>query len=110
MVNYSARSLDATFRALADPTRRAMLSRLTEGEFTVTELADPFPVTLPAITKHLGVLKDAGLVTQTREGRIRRCRLEPEPLQEAGAWIAATRRFWNERLDALAAYLEGTEK
>ena len=106
MVNYSASSLDATFRALADPTRRAMLSRLSERESTVTELAKPFPMSLPAVTKHLGVLRDAGLVTQNREGRFRRCRLDPQPLREAGDWIAATRKFWDERLDALAAYLE----
>lgn len=98
--------LDATFAALADPTRRAILARLTQRDATVTELAEPFSVSLPAISKHLRVLERAGLLKQDREGRIRRCRLEAAPMKAAAEWIERYRRFWTQQLDALAEYFE----
>jgi DNA-binding transcriptional ArsR family regulator len=108
MVNYLAREaggLDATFGALADPTRRAILARLALGEATVTELASPFNVSLPAISKHLRVLERAGLMARRKDGRIHHCRLAPGPLQNATEWLAFYRRFWDGQLDSLAAYL-----
>jgi DNA-binding transcriptional ArsR family regulator len=98
-------SLDETFAALADPTRREILGTLAEGERTVSELAEPFEMSLPAISKHLGVLERAGLITRERQGRVRRCSLEPEPLADALEWIAAYGRFWEERLDSLERLL-----
>ena len=89
----SAATLDATFAALADPTRRAILARLALGETSVGELATPFAMSLPAVSKHLGVLEGAGLLTRERDGRVRRCRLEPGPLHSAADWIAQYRRF-----------------
>jgi DNA-binding transcriptional ArsR family regulator len=109
MVKYSATELDATFRALADPTRRAILRRLAAGERTVSELAAPFEISLPAITKHLHVLQRAGLVEQRKDGRMRHCRIVGDPLRRAGAWIEAYEEFWSGRLDALEEYLEGSE-
>jgi DNA-binding transcriptional ArsR family regulator len=105
MVNSSAAGLDATFAALADPTRRAILARLALGEATVGELARPFAVSLPAISKHLRVLEEAGLLARERQGRVHRCRLAATPLQEAVGWLLAYRRFWEGTLDSLAAYL-----
>jgi len=113
MVNYSTAALDATFSALSDPTRRAILSQLANGERSVTELAQPFDVSLPAISKHLRVLERAGLVRQEKEGRIRRCRLFAEPLHGANDWLENYRRFWEERfqrLDALLDELKRKEK
>jgi DNA-binding transcriptional ArsR family regulator len=95
--------LDAIFGALADPTRRTILERLTEGEATAGELAEPFDASLPAILKHLRVLEESGLVTSRKEGRTRRCRLVPDPLGDALSWIAHYGAFWEERLDALEA-------
>ena len=106
MVNYDAETLNATFAALADPTRRAILDRLVHGERTVSELAEPFPISLPAITKHLAVLRRAGLIEQHKDGRVRRCSLQAAPLRHASRWIARYRDFWEQRLDGLAAYLE----
>jgi DNA-binding transcriptional ArsR family regulator len=112
MVNYSADSdntpLDTTFGALADPTRRAILARLARGEATVTELAAPFDVSLPAVSKHLRVLESAGLLRREIDGRIHRCRLAPQPMKDAAAWIETYRIFWEAQLDALANYLEST--
>ncbi len=105
MVKNSAR-LDATFAALADPTRRAILARLARADASVGELAEPFEVSLPAISKHLRVLERAGLLKQKRRGRVRRCRLRTAPLREAAAWVAFYQRFWSRKLDALANYLE----
>ena len=105
MVNYSAAALDATFGALADGTRRALLARLTKGEATVTELAAPFEVSLPAISKHLRVLEAAGLMSRRIEGREHHCRLAAQPLRQAGDWIAQYRIFWEGQLDRLAAHL-----
>lgn len=104
--------LDRTFAALADPTRRAILSRLVRGESTVTELATPFDMSLQAVSKHLKVLSRAGLVRQLRDGRIQRCRISPEPLREALSWIEWHRRFWEDQLGSLADYLaeDGVEE
>ncbi len=106
MVKYSTAALDATFSALSDPTRRAILSQLANGERTVTELARPFDVSLPAISKHLRVLERAGLVAQERQGRTRRCRISAKPLQNANGWLENYRRFWEERFQRLDALLD----
>ena len=105
MVKHPAPRLDAVFAALADPTRRAILSTLARGEATVGELAAPFAVSLPAISKHLRVLEDAGLVVRERDGRLRRCRPALGPMREAAGWITQYRRYWEEHFDALATYL-----
>lgn len=102
----SARQLDLTFAALSDPTRRAILSRLASGEATVTDLAKPFDMTLPAISKHLKVLQRAGLVSQGREAQWRPCRLEAAPLKDAAHWIDHYRCYWEESFDRLDDYLE----
>jgi DNA-binding transcriptional ArsR family regulator len=98
--------LSATFAALADPTRRAILARLSQGQASVTELAEPFDMTMPAITKHLKVLEGAGLVTRAREAQWRPCHLNPAPLKDANAWIEDFRKLWEKRLDRLASYLD----
>ncbi|MCH9047302.1 MAG: winged helix-turn-helix transcriptional regulator [SAR324 cluster bacterium] len=100
-------SLDLLFSALSDPIRRAILARLAEGEATVGDLARPFSVSLPAISKHLRVLERAGLLERRIEGRVHRCRLQPRPLKDAVDWLAEYRQFWERQLDALEAYLEG---
>lgn len=105
-----APGLDATFAALADPTRRAILARLAQGEASVTELAAPFAMTQPAISKHLKVLERAGLVSRGREAQRRPCRLEPRPLEEANAWLAGYRRFWEGRFQHLDALLDELKK
>ncbi|MBI3714618.1 MAG: winged helix-turn-helix transcriptional regulator [Betaproteobacteria bacterium] len=97
--------LSHTFSALADPTRRAILARLASGESSVTELAEPFDISLPAITKHLKVLERAGLITRSREAQWRPCKLEAKPLHDACDWIEQYRRHWEQRLDRLEAYL-----
>lgn len=94
-----------TFAALSDPTRRAILVRLADGAATVGEIAQPFEISLPAISKHLAVLADAGLITRTKEGRVRRCGMRAEPLHGAYDWIRTYRRFWEDGLDSLEAYL-----
>lgn len=98
--------LSAAFQALADPTRRAILARLAAGEATVGELAAPFPISLPAISRHLGVLSEAGLIEQRREAQRRICRLKPHGLKAAGDWIEAYRSFWEDRFIALARLVE----
>ena len=98
--------LDLTFSALADPTRRAILARLASGEASVKELAEPFEMTLPAVTKHLKVLQRAGLITQGRRAQWRPCRLEAKPLREVADWVESYRRFWEESFDRLDAYLK----
>jgi DNA-binding transcriptional ArsR family regulator len=98
--------LNATFAALADPTRRAILSRLRTGEATVLELAKPFDMSLPAISKHLKVLERAGLISRGRDAQRRPCRIEAAPLKEATAWMERYRRFWDERFDRLDGYLQ----
>lgn len=97
--------LSVTFAALADPTRRAILERLAHGTATVGELAEPFSMTLPAISKHLAVLERAGLVAKERDGVRRNCRISATPLASASAWLAAYRRFWQANLDSLDDYL-----
>ncbi len=101
----SSDTLGATFAALADPTRRAILARLASGEASVTELAEPFDMTLPAVTKHLKVLERAGLIRRGRAAQWRPCRLEAKPLAEVADWVAQYRRFWEQRLDRLEEYL-----
>jgi DNA-binding transcriptional ArsR family regulator len=98
--------LDRTFSALADPTRRAIVERLADGEASVTELAEPFAMSLPAVSKHLKVLEKAGLISRGRRAQWRPCRLEPEPLKEASDWLQEYRRLWEERLDRLDEYLQ----
>jgi DNA-binding transcriptional ArsR family regulator len=98
--------LSVTFAALADPTRRAILARLAQGEATVSDLAQPFDLSLPAISKHLKVLQHAGLVTQGRRAQWRPCRIEPGPLQEVAVWMEGYRQIWDESWDRLDAYLQ----
>jgi DNA-binding transcriptional ArsR family regulator len=102
----SSDQLDQTFSALADPTRRAILARLRSGEATVKELAAPFAISPPAVTKHLKVLQRAGLITQGREAQWRPCRIEAGPLKEAAGWIDQYRQLWSERFDHLDDYLQ----
>jgi DNA-binding transcriptional ArsR family regulator len=105
--------LDATFAALADPTRRAILARLATGEATVTELASPFAMSQPAISKHLKVLERAGLISRGRDAQRRPCRLEAAPLAEAATWIERYRAFWDasfQRLDALLSELKAKDR
>lgn len=101
-----ADTLTATFHALADPTRRAILERLSRGESSVKELAKPFQMSLPGISKHLKVLEKAGLIERGREAQWRPCRLHAAPLQSAAHWMDQYRRFWEERLDRLEDYLQ----
>jgi len=101
-----ADQLSSTFAALADPTRRAILARLSNGELSVGELAEPFDMTLPAVTKHLNVLERAGLIARGRDAQWRPCRLQAAPLKEASSWIETYRQHWERRLDRLEAYLQ----
>jgi len=106
-------ALDATFAALADPTRRAILARLTTGEASVSELAEPFAMSQPAISKHLKVLERAGLISRSRDAQRRPCRLEARPLSEATEWLEGYRRFWEtqfERLDALLEEMKAEQR
>jgi DNA-binding transcriptional ArsR family regulator len=97
--------LTATFAALADPTRRAILARLSSGDAAVTELAEPFAMSLPAVSKHLKVLERAGLIARSRQGQWRPCQLDASPLKEVADWIEHYRRFWTESFDRLDNYL-----
>ncbi len=99
--------LDAAFAALADPTRRAIVARLAAGPAPVGELAAPFEISLPAVSRHLKVLETAGLISREKDAQWRRCHLRPQGLAGAAEWIDSTRRFWDGRLDSLARYLEG---
>lgn len=103
-------SLSATFAALSDPTRRAILARLAEGEATVGELAAPFPMSLPAISQHLKVLEQAGLVTKGRQRQWRPCRLDPAPLKGASDWLDRYRRHWEQSFDRLDEYLREVQR
>src|SRR5512140_788945 len=98
--------LSATFSALADPTRRAILARLVLGETSVSELAEPFDMSLPAVSKHLKVLEHAGLISRSREAQWRPCKIEPEALMGVDSWLEVYRRLWNERFDRLEDYLK----
>jgi len=100
-----ADQLSTTFAALADPTRRAILARLSTGEASVTELAEPFEMSMPAISKHLKVLERAGLIARGREAQWRPCRLEAAPLKDVAEWVKRYQRFWEQRFDNLDAYL-----
>lgn len=106
MVKCSHEHLDATFGALSDPTRRAILARLAEGEAQVSELAEPFGISLPAVSKHLKVLERAQLVRRHKDGRIHRFTVNPEPITEAMSWIEKYQRFWEQQLDALGTFLD----
>src|SRR5262245_28812705 len=103
-------TLSATLSALADPTRRAILARLSKGEATVNELAAPFDISLPAISRHLKVLESAGLISRGREAQWRPCRLEPKPLKAVDAWLDRYRRFWDGSFDKMDAYLDQLQK
>ena len=102
--------LNATFAALADPTRRAILARLSSGEASVTELAKPFAMSLPAVSKHLKVLEHAGLIARGREAQWRPCRLEARPLKDAADWLEHYRRFWEQSFDRLDDYLRKLQR
>lgn len=102
----SIHQLDLTFAALSDPTRRAILDRLVHGVATVGQLAQPFKVSRPAISKHLRVLERAGLVRRRRDGRVSRCGLDASPMKSAADWVERYRRFWDQQLDQLVQYLE----
>jgi DNA-binding transcriptional ArsR family regulator len=102
--------LSNTFAALADPTRRAILARLATGEASVTELAEPFEMSMPAVSKHLKVLERAGLIARGREAQWRPCRLDAAPLKDVAGWIEHYRRFWDESFDRLDAYLMELKK
>jgi DNA-binding transcriptional ArsR family regulator len=107
MVYYSTQKLDRTFAALADPTRRALLAKLSRTDgLSVSQLAEPFSMSLPAVMKHLDVLSDAGLVTRNKAGRVVSCKLRAEPMRDANEWLNRYQKFWNDRLDQLAAFLE----
>jgi DNA-binding transcriptional ArsR family regulator len=107
MVKEQRVDLDAVFAALAHPIRRGIVARLAEGECTVGDLAAPHDVSLPAISRHLRVLEEAGLLEQTPDGRVRRCALNARPLSAAFGWIVQYRLFWEDALDALARHVEG---
>jgi DNA-binding transcriptional ArsR family regulator len=110
MVKDSTSALDRTFAALADPTRRALVMRLAEQpDLSVSELAAPFAVSLPAVMKHLDVLANAGLVARAKTGRVVACRLDAEPMRDAFEWLNRYEKFWSERLSSLAAFLEEDE-
>ena len=106
----AAEDLDATFAALADPTRRAILARLARGEATVNELAEPFDLTLQSISKHIKVLEHCGLVSRGRHAQFRPCRLEPRALDGAVEWIEESRKIWTERFDQLAQHLHDIQE
>jgi len=108
MVKQSERRLDATFAALSDATRRGILARLAQGETSVSDLAAPYRMSLPAVSKHLRVLEGAHLIVRSKHGRVRRCRLAARPMRGAAEWIAQYTRFWETRFDALSVYLENT--
>jgi DNA-binding transcriptional ArsR family regulator len=102
--------LSATFAALADPTRRAILARLISGEVSVSELAKPFDMSMPAVSKHLKVLEQAGLIARGREAQWRPCRLKATPLKDVADWVEHYRKFWSDSLDRLGDYLRETQK
>jgi DNA-binding transcriptional ArsR family regulator len=110
MVKSKPAGLDAVFSALADPTRREILARLAEADASVTELADPFDMSLQAISRHVKVLEHAGLLAREREGRIHRIRLVADPMLDALEWMARYGRFWEERLDALEAFVRESQE
>jgi DNA-binding transcriptional ArsR family regulator len=106
MLNFQPAALDRVFHALADPARRSMVERLAKGPASVTELAKPLEMSLPAVVQHLAVLEDSGLVSSEKKGRVRTCKLEQKALQPAEQWIAQRRALWERRLDRLGEFLE----
>ena len=110
MVKYSPKTLSRTFAALADPTRRRILAHLARGDKCVTHLARPHAMSLPAVSKHLRVLENAGLIRRKRYGRVHQLKLEAMPMKQAAQWVEEYRRFWESSLDRLARYLEKTNK
>jgi len=109
MDNYSP-SLDQTFAALSDPTRRAIISQLAKGEFSIMELASPFDMSLPAVSKHVRILEDAGLLIRKKRGRVHYCHLNARPLRDAAQWLVFYQQFWDSKLDALANFLQETSE
>jgi DNA-binding transcriptional ArsR family regulator len=109
-MSYDHDQLSATFAALADPTRRAILARLVSGEVSVSELAEPFDMSMPAVSKHLKVLERAGLIARGREAQWRPCRLEATPLKDVADWVEHYRKFWSDSLDRLGDYLREAQK
>lgn len=103
-------NLSITFSALADPTRRAIVARLAEGEATVNELAEPFQISLPAVSRHLKVLEGAGLISRGKDAQWRPCRLEPQSLKGIDEWLSFYRRFWDQRFDQMDSYLARLKK
>ncbi len=110
MVKYSSSTLNRTFAALADPTRRRILAHLAQGDKRVTQLARPHAMSLPAVSKHLRVLEKAGLLRRRRYGRVHEMQLDAKPLKQAAKWVDEYRKFWEGSLDRLGAYLEKTNK
>jgi DNA-binding transcriptional ArsR family regulator len=105
MVNYSV-ELNNTFSALSDPTRRAIISKLAKGDMPIMELASPFDMSLPAVSKHIRVLEKGGLLIRRKQGRVHYCRLNAKPLRDAAKWLAFYQQFWDAKLDSLANFLE----
>lgn len=105
-----AETLDLTFKALSDSTRRAIIERLSSGDALVTELAEPFDMSLPAVSKHLGILEKAGLISRQKNGRVKQCRLNTDPLEHAAEWIEYYKHFWESSFDALEQYLAKPKK
>lgn len=110
MVNYSNKVLDKTFDALASPIRRGILARLSQGWAAVTELAEPYDVSLPAISKHLRIMEEAGLIERHKIGRVHYCRLVPGPMQNATEWLNFYRQYWETQLESLAEFLQGEDQ
>jgi DNA-binding transcriptional ArsR family regulator len=110
MVNFKSSVLDSTFAALSDPTRRGIIAKLARGELSVTALAEPYAMSLPAVSKHLRVLENAGLIERRKVGRTHHCRLTPKPMQRASDWLSRYRAFWDSQFDNLAGHLEKTSE
>jgi len=110
MVKYNPNTLDVVFSALSDPTRRAILEALAKGQRSVTELSDPHDMSMPAISKHLRVLEDAGLIVRSKDGRLRRCSLNSEPLRAAADWLERYREFWEAKFEALDTLVSSSKK
>ncbi|MEM7033653.1 MAG: metalloregulator ArsR/SmtB family transcription factor [Chloroflexota bacterium] len=110
MVNYNSTPLNSTFAALSDPTRRAIIARLAKGSATVKEIAEPFDMSLPAISKHLRILELAGLMVRYKEGRTHHCHLNPEPLRAASTWLADYEQYWQGQFESLAKFLAETDE
>ncbi len=110
MVKYNEDSLDNVFSALGDPTRRAIMAQLSSGDLSVSKIAAPYEMFLPAVSKHLNVFEDAGLIRRLKQGRVISCKLTPEPLQNASAWLDDYKAFWEGQLDSLSDYLDTLKK